>query len=110
MKKRAGAGLGYFIDADKKEIYVELSDLIKYTKIFTKNAVEDFKCQRAEYINELLDYDANIDLRDEDELTKNMVKNIRKFGNEMTKRLDSMNKDLKEIAKAHKKNERKKRV
>ena len=110
MKKKSEMELGYFIDVSRKEVLISLDDLIRYTKNFTKTAVEDFEYKRAIHINELLDYGEDIDIRSENEWTRFASKNMKTLGNGLAKRLDMMNKDLLGMAKEQKKNGRKKRV
>ena len=107
MRKK-GAGIGYFIDNGKTDVHVNLEDVIKYIKNFTKIAIKDFEYKRAEHISELLDYGEDVDIRFEQEWTRFAVKNMRCLGNGLTKKLEIMNKDLKEVAKEHKKNEKRK--
>lgn len=109
MRKK-GTGIGYVIDKGKPDVHVNLEDVIKYIKNFTKIAIKDFEYKRAEHISELLDYDGNVDIRFEQEWTRFAVKNMRCLGNGLAKKLGTMNKDLKEMAKEYKKNEKRKRV
>ena len=109
MKKK-GTGIGYVIDKGKTDVHVNLEDVIKYVKNFTKIAIKDFEYKRAEHIGELLDYGEDVDIRMENEWTRFAVKNMRCLGNGLTKKLETMNKDLKEVAKEHIKDEKRKRV
>lgn len=109
MKKK-GTGIGYVIDNGKTDVHVNLEDVIKYVKNFTKIAIKDFEYKRAEHINELLDYGENVDIRFEQEWTRFAIKNMRCLGNGLAKKLETMNKDLKAVAKEHMKDGKRKRV
>lgn len=95
--KQIGIRIG--CDMDSKQPVVAIKDMIKFVDDFGEFAIKNFEKARDRRVQEMLDYEENVDVRDEKEWTRFAATNMKALITHLVKELKALEKDSKRVIK-----------